>query len=137
RLVILRERQLPGYPEFGLSPPNYADWEARLTSFEHVAGYRATPLSFTGADEPQRVAGVRVTAHYFDVFGIKPALGRAFRTEDDAPGHDKVVVLSQPFWQRIFGGATDAVGRTIQLNGEPYTVIGVAPAGFGAADNVE
>jgi putative ABC transport system permease protein len=64
-------------------------------------------------------------------------IGRTFLPDDDTPGKDKVVVLSHPFWQRVFGGEPNAVGRTLQLNGEPYTVIGVAPAGFGSANNVE
>ena len=137
RLVVLEETQLPEFPEFSLSPPNYLDWEKQLKSFESIAAYSGASLNLTGEGEPQRLVGVKATVHYFDVFGVKPMLGRAFAPEEDAPGKDKVVVLSQPFWQRVFGGAPDMVGRPLQFNGEPYTVIGIAPAGFGAASKVD
>jgi putative ABC transport system permease protein len=137
RLVILREQQLPGFPEFGLSPPNYRDWETRLKSIEHMAAHTRAALNLTGEGEPQRLGSMRATAHYFDVFGIKPLLGRTFLPEDDTPGKDKVVVLSHPFWLRIFGGEPGAIGRTLQLNDEPYTVIGVAPPGLESAESVD
>ena len=80
---------------------------------------------------------MKATAHYFDVYGVKPVLGRMLLPEEDAHGKNHVVVLSYPFWQRVFGGERDVVGRAIQLNGEPYTVVGVAPAGFGLASKVD
>jgi predicted permease len=80
---------------------------------------------------------VKATGHYFDVYQIKPVLGRTFVPEEDAPGKDHVVVLSHAFWQRVFGSEQNVVGREIQLNGEPYTVIGVAPPHFGEASKVD
>jgi putative ABC transport system permease protein len=137
RLVVIRETQLPDFPEFSVSPPNYLDWEKQTKSFESLAAYAGSRLNLTGDGEPQQLIGVKATAHYFDVYGIKPALGRTFLPEEDAPGKNHVVVLSFPFWQRVFGGAADVVGRPIQLNGEPYTVVGVAPLGFGIASKVD
>jgi predicted permease len=137
RLVVLREQQLPGFREFSLSPPNYRDWEDELKSFERIAAYAGAALNLTGSGEPQRLNAVRATGHYFDVFRIRPTLGRTFLPDDDIPGKDKVVVLSHPFWQRVYGGEAGAVGRTLQLNGEPYTVIGIAPPGFGSANHAE
>jgi putative ABC transport system permease protein len=137
RLVVIRETQLPDFPEFSVSPPNYLDWEKQTRSFENLAAYSGSRVNLTGDGEPQQLIGVKATAHYFDVYGIKPALGRTFLPEEDAPGKNHVVVLSYPFWQRVFGGATDVVGRPIQLNGEPYTVVGVAPLGFGIASKVD
>src|SRR5205809_2346898 len=137
RLVVIRETQLPGFPEFSVSPPNYLDWEKQTKSFENLAAYSGSRINFTGDSEPQQLIGVKATAHYFDVYGVKPALGRTFLPEEDAPGKNHVVVLSYPFWQRVFGGAADVVGRPIQLNGEPYTVVGVAPLGFGIASKVD
>lgn len=137
RLVMLKEMQLPEYPEFSLSPPNFLDWEKQLKSFASIAAYSGAALNLTGEGEPQRLVGVKATAHYFDVYGIKPLLGRAFLPEEDAPGKNRVVVLSHPLWQRLFGGAPEAVGRSLQLNGEPYTVIGIAPAGFGAPGKID
>ena len=137
RLVILRETQLPKFPEFSVSPPNYLDWEKQTKSYEYIAAYTGASLNLTGEGEPQRLVGVKATAHYFDVMGVKPAMGRLLLPEEDAVGKNHVVVLSHGFWQRVFGGAPDVVGRSIQLNGEPYQVVGVAPYGFGIASKVD
>lgn len=137
RLVVLRETQLPQFPEFSISPPNYLDWEKQTKSYEYLAAYASETLNFTGEREPQRLVGVKATADYFDVYGIRPALGRTFLPEEDVPGKNHVVVLSHPFWQRVFGGASDVVGHPLQLSGEPYTVVGVAPPGFGQASKVD
>ncbi len=137
RIVAIRETQLPQFPEFSVSPPNYLDWEKQTKSYEYLAAYSGAGVNLTGEGEPQRLVGVKATAHYFDAYGVKPVLGRMLLPEEDAPGKNHVVVLSYPFWQRVFGGKGDAVGREIQLNGEPYTVVGVAPGGFGLASKVD
>src|ERR1041385_326924 len=130
RLVIIRETQLPKFPEFSVSPPNYIDWEKQAKSYEYLAATTSASLNLTGEGEPQRLIGVKATAHYFDVYGVKPVLGRMLLPEEDAVGKDHVVVLSYGFRQRVFGGARDVVGRSVQLNGEPYQIVGVAPYGF-------
>ena len=131
RLVILREAQPPQFPEFSTAPANYVDWTKQAKSFEQIAAIGGAQMNLTGEGEPQRLIGVRATANYFDVYGIKPLLGRWFSAEEDAPGKNHVVVLSQPFWKRVFGGAANVIDKQVQLNGEPYTIVGVAPAGFG------
>ena len=136
RIVAIRETQVPKFPEFSVSPPNFLDWQKQTKSYEYLAAYSGAGMNLTGEGEPQRLTGMKVTAHYFDVFGVKPLLGRMLLPEEDAPGKNQVVVLSYPFWQRVFGGARDAVGRTIQINGEPYTVVGVAQY-FGLASKVD
>src|SRR3984893_862840 len=137
RIVVIRETQLPDFPEFSVSPPNYLDWEKQTKSYEYLAAYSGSRVNLTGDGEPQQLVGVKAPAHYFDVYGIKPVLGRTFLPEEDAPGKNHVVVLSYPFWQRVFGGMHDVVGRAIQLNGEPYTVVGIAPVGFGVTSKVD
>src|SRR5256714_3101526 len=137
RIVLIRETQLPKFPEFSVSPPNYLDWEKQTKSYEYLAAYSGAALNLTGEGEPQRLIGVKVTAHYFDVYGIKPLLGRFLLPEEDAVGKKHVVVLSYGFWQRVFGGARDVAGRAVQLNGEPYQIAGVAPYGFGIASKVD
>lgn len=137
RIVVIRETNLPAFPEFAVSPPNYLDWEKQTKSYACLAAYSGSQINLTGEGEPQRLIGVKATAHYFDVYGIKPVLGRWFVPEEDAPGKNHVVVLSHPFWQRVFGGERKVIGRSIQLNGEPYTVIGIAPPGFGQASKVD
>ncbi|HKP02926.1 MAG TPA: ABC transporter permease [Chthoniobacterales bacterium] len=136
RLVVIRETQLPQFPEFSVSPPNYLDWEKQTKSYEYLAAYTGASLNLTGEGEPQRLVGLKVTGHYFDVYGVKPVLGRLLLPEEDAPGKNHVVVLSHGFWQRVFGGTKDVIGRSVQLNGEPYQIVGVAPY-LGIASKVD
>jgi putative ABC transport system permease protein len=137
RIVVIRETQLPQFPEFAVSPPNYLDWEKQTKSYEYLAAYSGSRINLTGDGEPQQLVGIKATAHYFDVYGVKPVVGRMLLPEEDAEGKNHVVVLSYGFWQRVYGGARDIVGRSIQLNGEPYQVVGVAPRGFGVANKVD
>src|SRR3954462_7167707 len=84
RIVVVKETQLPQFPEFSVSPPNYLDWEKQTKSYESIAAYSGAALNLTGEGEPQRLVGVKATAHYFDVMGVKPILGRALLPEEDA-----------------------------------------------------
>src|SRR4051794_25638264 len=83
RLVVIRETQLPQFPEFSVAPPNYIDWEKQTKSFEHLTAYSSARVNLTGEGEPQQLLGLKVTANYFDVYGIKPLLGRTFLPEED------------------------------------------------------
>jgi putative ABC transport system permease protein len=112
------------------SLPDFRDWRERNTVFESMAAVANTRFDVTGDGEPERVDAALTTANFFHVLGVTPALGRAFNAEEETSGRDRVVVLSHGFWERRFGARADAVGRTITLSGLPYTVIGVAPAGF-------
>src|SRR3989440_5534973 len=136
RVVVIHETQLPKFPEFSVSPRNSLAWEKQTKSYESLPAHSGATLNLPGEGEPQRLIGIKVTAHYFDVFGIKPLLGRFLLPEEDAVGKNHVVVLSYGFWQRVFGGARDVIGRAVQLNGEPYQIVGVAPY-FGIASKVD
>src|SRR3954464_5873502 len=116
QIVVVRETDLPKFPEFSVSPPNYLDWAKQTKSWQYLAAYTGAQVNLTGEGEPQRLVGVKATAHYFDVYGVKPVLGRMLLPEEDAQGKGHVAVLSYPFWQRVFGGGRDVVGRTVQLN---------------------
>src|SRR5687767_13329095 len=109
------------------SYPNYRDWREQNTTFEHVAAYRPTALTMTGAEEPERIPVAMTTANFFDVVGLRPVLGRLFTEEQEKVGNDGVVLLSYGVWQRTFGGAADVIGKTLVLNGQPHEVIGVMP----------
>ncbi len=116
-----------------MSYPNYADYRDRATSFSGMLGYslepRAVSLGATGSAE--RIFGSLVSGNYFDVLEVKPHLGRFFAAEEDrAPGAHPVMVLSFHFWQRHFRGDRAAAGRELRINGQPFTVVGVAPEGF-------
>jgi putative ABC transport system permease protein len=137
RIVVLQETRLPDSGPASVAPPNYLDWVKQTKSFSSIAAFRRVTLNLTGDGEPQRLTGIKATARYFETYGIKPALGRTFLPEEDTLGNEKVVVLSYPFWQRVFGGAEHIVGHPLQLDGESYMVIGVAPVGFGAGNSVD
>jgi len=131
RLVWVRESN-PGadIPDEPASAPNYNDWRTQGRSFEAVAAFANAAATLTEGDEPERVPAVSTSANFFQVLGVAPALGRGFLPEEETTGKNRVVVLSHGFWQRRFGGSHKALGQTITLSGNPYTVVGVAPAGF-------
>ena len=109
------------------SYPNYRDWRDQNTVYQHLAAYANTAFVLTGAGEPERLPGAQVTANFFDVLGLRPIAGRLFTVANETEGQDRVVVISYGLWQRRFGGAADAIGRTITLNTLPHEIIGVMP----------
>ena len=112
------------------SLPNYNDWRKQNQSFQDIAAFANTTLTFTGEGEPERIPSAVVSSNFFKVLGVEPVLGRNFAAEENEPGKHRVVILSQSLWQRRFGANPNIVGQPITLNGNPYTVIGVLPAGF-------
>ena len=109
---------------------NFADWRARNHVFEEMGYSWDEVYTFTGATNPEAVAGYTFSCNIFPMLGAKPFLGRTFLTEECQPGKDHVVVLSYPLWQRRFGSDREVVGRSIQLNHQLYTVAGVMPLEF-------
>jgi putative ABC transport system permease protein len=130
RIVLLFTR----YPQVGRSNtslPDFRDWREGTHSFEQLAARHGATFTLTGEGEPERVIADRVTSNFFTTFGVKPMLGRAFLPDEDkVGGEDRVVVLSHGYWQRRFGGDRRVLGKQIQLNGKPWTVVGVAPPEF-------
>jgi predicted permease len=116
--------------EAPVSAPGFRDYRDRTRSFEGMGISSGWGPSLTGMGEPERVYGGRVSAGYLEAFGLAPALGRGFLPEEDAPGRNRVVILSDGFWKRAFGGDRDILSRTIQLDGESYDIVGVMPPGF-------
>ncbi|MGZ4983486.1 MAG: ABC transporter permease [Chthoniobacterales bacterium] len=113
------------------SYPNYKEYRDRNTVLSGLFVYRVVVSSLTINNSSQRVWGYLVSGNYFDVLGVKPMLGRAFLPEEDAtPDSHPVAVISYNCWQRRFGGDPSVVGKTVQFNSRPFTVIGVAPKGF-------
>jgi putative ABC transport system permease protein len=131
RLVMIWEdATFAGFPRNTPAPAIYVDWKTQTQSFEDVAASAESTFNLTGDGDPERVAAYKVTANFFPLFGVAPALGRNFATEEDRPGAQKVAVLSHALWQTRYGGDRQIINREIQLNGEKYTVIGVMPQGF-------
>lgn len=118
-----------GVPEGALSYPDFADIRTRNRSFTAIAAYHDNEYTATGFGEPRHVEVEDVSAGMFRLLGIQPMLGRGFRAEEDQPGHH-VVVLSDAFWRTHFNADPAVIGRSIDLAGRPFTVIGVMPHGF-------
>jgi putative ABC transport system permease protein len=114
----------------GVSPPGFRDYRDRTVSFETVAITRGWSANLTGVGDPVRVTGSRVSAGYFETYGIPPVLGRSFLQEEDSPGNEHVVVLSDGFWKLRLGSDPDVLAKTVLLNDESYQVIGVMPPEF-------
>jgi predicted permease len=124
------QQQFPGVPRFALSAANYLDWEAQNTVFSSSAVYRFSQFRLTGTGEPRMLRAARVEPTFFSVLGTRPLYGRAIDPSDDAPEREHVVVLSYGLWNSQFGGDRQIVGKTIHLDANAYTVIGVMPPSF-------
>jgi predicted permease len=110
---------------------SYLDVRAQQRTFDALTGYsNFGRVNLEGPSGPVALSAVKSTDNFFDVFGVKPLLGRTYLPGEDQPGKDDVVVLSYEVWQSSFNGRADVVGKDVQLDGTPYTVIGVMPAGF-------
>jgi predicted permease len=116
--------------EAGVSAPGFADYRDRARSLASVAVRAGWQPNLTGLGEPERLQGARVSGAYFSTLGVSPALGRALRPDEDEPGRQFVVVLSDGFWRRRFGADPRAVGRTVVLNGQAHEIVGVMPPRF-------
>src|SRR5215210_8031141 len=129
RLVRVGEwsQQVPG---MSISYPNLLDWRAQQTVFTGIAATRFQSYNLTGGEEPERLQGRDISANFFDVLGIKPALGRTFLPEEDHANSNRTCMLSYGLWQRRFGGDPQIIGRLLTLNAESYTVIGVLPQSY-------
>jgi putative ABC transport system permease protein len=128
-LVMLWERA-PRYARNRVSPLNFLDWSEQQRSFASIAGVAGGGRTLTGEGTvAERIPGQAVTAQFFDVFGVRPIAGRTFNA-DDARARAKVVVLSERLWRTRFGSDPAIVGRSLTLDDDPLTVIGIVPADF-------
>jgi putative ABC transport system permease protein len=131
RLVILLERVSGRGMGFSPSYPNFADWRAQNTVFASISAVRQNEsFNFTGAGEPERLQGRRVSAEFFSTLGVKPLVGRDFLPEEDRADAAPAVILSYSLWQRRFGADPSVIGRQLTLNNQSYSVVGITPPNF-------
>jgi putative ABC transport system permease protein len=135
RLVVLSSVRPESGARDDVSAADFEDWRASSRTFQTLAAWRFWGMALEGMGEPEELVSIRASANLFQLLGVAPAVGRGFRPEGDQPGRDRVVVLSQGLWQRRFGGDPRIIGRSLTLDGEPYTVVGVMPAGFRFPDD--
>lgn len=119
-----------GVNQASVSDPELLAWREQARGFTHLAGYQSASFNRTGTDAPERVVGALVTPNFFTTLGVQPARGRDLEPADAQPGGASVVVVSHGYWKRALGGAADAVGSTLTLDGRGHTVIGVLPEHF-------
>jgi len=106
---------------------NFLDWQKESTAFSAVGAYLQDNMIVTGAGEPERVDGVRISANFFDLLGVKPSLGRSFRPEEDQVGAGPVALIGDGLWNRKFGSSPDVLGKSITVDGTSYRIVGVVP----------
>jgi putative ABC transport system permease protein len=128
--VVLLWSHWTNWTKTWLSEPELADYQRQARSLEHVAGFSSTSFNLTGGpgSEPLRVVAAQVQSGVFAALGATPIAGRVFTAEEDRPGHERVVMLTEGLWRSQFGSDPSIVGRTIDLDATPYTVVGVLPA---------
>jgi putative ABC transport system permease protein len=114
----------------GFSAGTLLDWRERNAVFEHLAGWHNAGFNLAAAGLPERVEGMRVTWDYFETLGVAPRLGRGFLPADDRPDAPRVAVLSDAVWRRVFAGDPGAIGRSVIVDGQPCTIVGVLPRAF-------
>src|SRR5262245_22767977 len=114
------------------SEPKFIFWREHSQSFESVTATISvgSGVNLSGGSEPEFVTGVRVSADFFRVLGVNPAIGRGFTKEEDSPSGERVVIMSYRLWQRRFGADPAIAGKSVSINGDPYTVVGVAAEDF-------
>jgi predicted permease len=130
RLVILHEHSLDSAEPLNVHPVNFVEWRTRAHSFETLALVQTPPLNVMGSNGAEMINRMMTTSDLFQVFGLRPVLGRAFTEEETRPGRQQVVILGHGFWQRWFGGDPGVLGRQLATPDGSLTIIGIAPPGF-------
>ncbi len=126
RLVRIYERSAQ-FNLMSVAYPNFLDWERMNRSFAGLAAYRGEAFNFTGPGQPEYIPGAIATANFFSVLGVKPLQGRTFTPEEERQGANPVAMVSEGLWKRRFGGDTAVLGKSLVLDGQVYTVVGIVP----------
>jgi predicted permease len=130
RLVQVWRSELPALTYGSASYQRYLDWRAHQRVFTDLGAWSPRGMTLSGPQGPERLAGATASASFFSVVGAPPVVGRYFAEDEDRRGAEKVAVISEGLWRRRFAAASGVVGSAAQIDGEAYTIIGVAPAGF-------
>jgi len=128
RLVVLWERHLPRSKDQNVvSVDNFEAWRDSARAFDGMVAVVPRPVTLIEGGAPERVTGAEISPGYFDLLGVAPARGREFTSADAAPGAADVVILSDGYWRRRFGGDPSVVGRALSVGGRPHTIVGIMP----------
>ncbi|HEY2943545.1 MAG TPA: ABC transporter permease, partial [Vicinamibacteria bacterium] len=127
RLVMVWQRK--GTERWAPTPADFRDWREQSDAFTGLGAYHYESAALSGSGDPERVRVARVSGNLLELLGVRPAAGRLLHPEEDGWGRHQVVVLSQSLWSRRFGADPAAIGRSLDLDGVPHTIVGVLPAG--------
>jgi putative ABC transport system permease protein len=119
-----------GFAKNTPAPGNFQSWKERTHTFDDMAATRNASYNLSGDGTPEKLDGTRITANLFPMLGVAPSLGRNFLPAEDKPGAEKVVIISAAIWQQRFGSDPNVIGRSMNMNYEPYRIVGVMPRGF-------
>lgn len=134
-VLIQRANPVRGIQNAGVPIQDYLDYRAQQHAFTDLGAYTSGTVFVSGEEKAERFDGSWITANTFDVLGVHPALGRAFRAGEDSPHGEKVAILAYATWRERYNGDRDIIGRTIRVNGVPTVVVGVMPEGFAFPQN--
>src|SRR5262249_17840538 len=129
-LTDIRTRDRVSGNTMGMNTADFADFERQATSFESLAGYTQSSLRLTDGNRAEALRGAEATATFFRTLGAHPAAGRLFDVADSMTAAPNLAIVSHALWRDRFGADPGLIGRTIRLQGDDYTVIGVLPDGF-------
>ena len=129
RLVALYQNKVQ-FQRASISYPNFLDWQRQNRTFDSMAAFRPDDFNLTGAGEAEHIPGEMISADFFSTLGLQPVIGRWFTSQEDQLGGAPVAVISAGLWARKFTARPDIVGRSVELNGTDYTIVGVVPARF-------
>ncbi|HUE44406.1 MAG TPA: ABC transporter permease [Candidatus Sulfotelmatobacter sp.] len=129
QLVMLHESK-PNFRSGSISYPNFRDWQHDNHSFSSMAVVRSTSFTLTGLGETEELRAQFISSDYFSLLAVRPVVGRFFRAGEDEIGAPPIVLVSENFWHRKLSGSADALGKTLNLDGKSYTIVGVTPASF-------
>jgi putative ABC transport system permease protein len=129
-MTLWERNRATGVEREDVAPGNAIDWTQRLRSYQAISAIEPWSVDYTGGDEPEVLLAARVSEGFFDVLGVPMLHGRAFLPQEYRRGNDRVLVLGYNVWQRRFGADSRLVGQAVQLNDEPYTVVGILPDGI-------
>ena len=131
RLVdVLDTNRKSGGGGSSLTPEKIVGWQGQLALFERFESYAPATFDVTGDGEPERIDGLRVSVGLFQMLGVEPRFGRSFMAGDGLPGGDRAAIISEDLWRRRYGAQPDVLGRTISLNEQDHTIVGVMPRRF-------
>jgi len=131
RMVALVDFQpRNGFEPMNVAPATYLEWKQQAQSFDSLSAYAWDGVNFTGDGPAQKIQDFQIGTNFFSTLGVQPSLGRDFLAEEGEPGKNHELILSYGLWERRYGSDPKILGRSVKVDGKPFTIVGVMPKGF-------